>query len=103
MDPSNTAYTVGRIVAYLVFIGIPVSLIALIWWIPYNRRRKTEAHIRTIQDELKSDKRADASLLAAMNELETGNPDKLTWGKALIAADGDEKRAKIEYLKMRKL
>ena len=48
-------------------------------------------------------KKEDARILTAMDELETGNLDKLTWGKALIAADGDEKRAKVEYLKTRKL
>ena len=48
-------------------------------------------------------RKSDANILAALEELETGNLDKLTWGKALIAADGDEKRAKVEYLKTRKL
>ena len=55
------------------------------------------------KDAEEAQKKEDARVLAAMDELETGNLDKLTWGKALIAADGDEKRAKVEYLKIRKL
>ena len=140
---ADIAYTVGQWSAYILAIGIPVSLVFLVWWIPFliNKRKEREeiARIRSIQDAItrdaaernaresaakeaaekakwekaKEDKvaqeaeeaqqRADQAIIMAMDELETGQLDKLTWGKALIAADGDEKRAKIEYLKLRKL
>ena len=78
-------------------------------WLKKRKRRKDAETIRSVQDELKQvqakkteeQRKNDQAILTAMNELETGNVDKLAWAKALIAADGDEKRAKTEYLKLR--
>ena len=78
-------------------------------WLKKRKRRKDAETIRSVQNELKQvqakkveeQQKNDQAILTAMNELETGNVDKLTWAKALIAADGNEKRAKIEYLKLR--
>ena len=70
----------------------------------HQKAKREEAEAEKAKKEAEeAQKKADASILAAMEELETGNLDKLTWGKALIAADGDEKRAKIEYLKIRRI
>ena len=44
----------------------------------------------------------DENKIFALKELDSGNIDKLTWAKALIAADGDEIKARAEYLKIRK-
>lgn len=41
------------------------------------------------------------SKIQALTEIETGNVDKLTWANALIAANGDEIKAKAEYIKLR--
>ncbi len=41
------------------------------------------------------------SLARAMEELESGALDKGSWAEALIRADGDEAKAKVEYLKIR--
>lgn len=64
-----------------------------------EKKEKSEKEKKEAEE---AQQKEDARILAAMNELETGNLDKLTWGKALIAADGDEKRAKVEYLKTRR-
>ena len=40
-------------------------------------------------------------LAQAMEELETGALDKGAWAEALIRTDGDEAKAKLEYLKIR--
>ena len=112
LDPVDIARTVGSGLGYLLAIGIPVlilvSPILIFRWINNRKRREEAETIRSIQNELKQvqakkeeQHKNDQALLSAMNELETGNLDKLTWAKALIAADGDEKRAKIEYLKLR--
>ena len=73
-----------------------------------RKRRKEAENIRSVQNEQKQiqakkeeQQKSDQTILTAMDELESGNLDKLTWAKALIAADGDEKRARVEYLKLR--
>lgn len=73
-----------------------------------RKRRKEAENIRSVQNEQKQiqakkeeQQKSDQAILTAMDEFESGNLDKLTWAKALIAADGDEKRARVEYLKLR--
>ena len=112
LDPVDIARTIGTGLGYVLAIGIPVLILAspflIAGWIKKRKRQKDAESIRSIQNELKQvqekkeeQEKNDQALLSAMDELETGNLDKLTWAKALIAADGDEKRAKIEYLKLR--
>lgn len=70
-----------------------------------EQRKKDRLEEKAEKEKMEAEeaqKKEDARILAAMDELETGNLDKLTWGKALIAADGDEKRARVEYLKKRR-
>ena len=39
--------------------------------------------------------------ITALDELESGNIDKATWAQAVIAANGDNVRARAEYIKIR--
>ena len=112
LDPAAVARTIGTGLAFIVIFGGPFLILAspflIIRWRKKRKRKQEAENIRSVQDELKQiqaeteeQQKNGHAILTAMNELETGNPDKLTWEKALAAADGDEKRAKFEYLKMR--
>jgi len=112
LDPVDIARTIGTGLGYVCAIGVPALILAspffIIRWKKKRRRKQDAESIRSIQNELKQiqekkeeQQKNEQAILTAMDELETGNLDKLTWAKALIAADGDEKRAKIEYLKLR--
>lgn len=60
----------------------------------------TSSKSKTMQKEI-SRRIDEQDKIFALSELESGNVDKLTWAKSLIAADGDETKAKAEYLKIR--
>ena len=106
LDPIDIARTIGSLLGFILAIGIPISFLVLLFlWLKELMKKKKTDKINSIQNQKQAEKEAqqaaDQAILAAMEELETGNMDKLTWAKAMIAADGDEKRAKIEYLKLR--
>lgn len=61
-------------------------------------------HKKNVREEqiIAQQKDSDAAKLLALEELESGHLDKLTWANAMIRAKGDENKAKAEYLRIRK-
>lgn len=106
----------GIVVVFIVFIGIVVFAVwktkrfddKLNKEISESKRHQAERieYERQKQEEAERAKeemarRRDEILAHAMKELEDGTYDRATWAKALILADGNEKKARAEYLKLR--
>ena len=91
LNPGN----IGRTIGWLFFIIIACCIFFLI--------KKTHANLKKVKEQKAMRHLADdENKIFALQELDSGNIDKLTWAKALIAANGDEIKARAEYLKIRK-
>ncbi|MBQ7696678.1 MAG: hypothetical protein IJT50_16330 [Lentisphaeria bacterium] len=72
----------------------PILLFLLVRFVPRSIARVK----RERQHKKQQSSEAGA---AALSELEAGTPDKALWAQALVAAKGDEKTARAEYIKLR--
>jgi len=77
-----------------VFFWITIILCILALILCKNRNKQYRKSI--------IEKERECAKIKALEELQNGNTDKQTWANALIAAEGDETKAKAEYLKLRK-
>lgn len=72
----------------------PILLFLLVRFVPRSIARVK----RERQHKKQQSSEAGA---AALSELEAGTPDKALWAQALVAAKGDEKTARAEYIRLR--
>ena len=91
-NPSPMSMT-GR----LIGICWPLDLLLIVlgaWYIFRRLRcyRSMRVALQVIREEQQ---------IAALRELESGNLDKLSWAQALIAAKGNEEKARGKYLEIR--
>lgn len=102
MPYSFSSGNVGRLIGYWI-AGFLLSGAVLLLVIVVCVIGVIRASLKTTKEQKAMRHLADdESKIFALQELDSGNIDKLTWAKALIAADGDEIKARAEYLKIRK-
>ncbi len=91
-----TNENLGHLIANLIFAGLVVLFVigpACLF-----------ARVQNSSDQLKTRRRKTEikrNAGAALEELESGIVRQSEWAEALLLANGDERRAKIEYLKIR--
>lgn len=84
----------GVILGYILFLWIPLVLLwllyrAICWIINIPKQRNAMEQI------------ADQERMAALDELENNNVDRLLWAKAIEQSNGNEAMAKSIYIRLR--
>ncbi len=98
-QPENLATfsKVGRFIGDDWFITIPCLCLALLLL-----TRKSKERVKVINEKcITARNQSDSNKIKALEELESGNLDKLAWAKALEYANGDSNKAKSRYIKIR--
>lgn len=67
-----------------------------------RKEKRVEKNIKNRNEKESEAKDKEESLVLDIDELNSGNIDKLTWAKAFIEANGDEIKAKVIYVKIQK-
>ncbi len=94
----STMSHIGRTLGEGWFITLPV--LALLVWLAGRKLRRSIKQRRLVHEAVAT--QLDEARVKAIEEIESGNLDKLTWANALIKANGNEEKAKSIYLKIRK-
>ncbi len=89
--------TIGTWLGTAIFIGSGIIVSAIVSGIALGVMKCKEKKYEYMQTKAIYENRK----IEALDELTSGNIDKLTWAKALIAAEGNEEKAKAKYIEFR--
>lgn len=96
---SEVIKTVLLLINSFIFCFVFYNLLVIL---KSRKEKRVEKNIKNKNEKESEAKDKEESLVLAIDELNSGNIDKLTWAKAFIEADGDEIKAKVIYVKIRK-
>lgn len=92
VNPSPMSMT-GRLIG--ICWPLDLILIGLAIWYIFRRLKRCRAMRKAVQ-ALREERQIEA-----LSELESGNLDRLSWAQALVAAKGNEEKARGKYLEIR--
>lgn len=88
---------IGSFLGASLAVGCGFWLASIVWLIVFSVRKG-----RQISRKRKEKTERLSQLgAAALEEIESGTPDKALWAQALVSADGDENRARATYIRLR--
>lgn len=96
-DSGDFGRDLGTLLANLLIGGLVVLLVVGSAWL----FARLAMHSSRYYGALAKKKEIKINAGRALEELEAGTVRESAWAEALVLANGDERRAKLEYLKIR--